>query len=430
MNENINNIRNNIFNMINNEQNDDVNAVNINNDSIEAEKEIQFENELNANVEEENSFNRQLVINENNDNLILNNNEKINKSEDEYEEEEINEKEDINKKCSLEDHKDENAVMCCQECQINMCKRCENIHSKLFKNHHLYSLDKDKSEIFTGLCTHKKHSLELEFYCQTHNKLCCAACISKIKIKGKGQHKDCEVCYIKKIKNIKKQYLDKNLKNLKELSNKLEPSIKELKSIYEKINDRKEKLKIDVQKKFTKLKCEINNREDKLLEEIDKKYNELFFKEELIRESEKLPNLVKLSLEKVKMNENDWNDDNLLPKLINESINIENAIININNVYEKIKKFNSNEEYLVEFEPKNNESKKDLLEGIKNYGNLKVIKPKKLNIENKIRNNFNELDKANYMNNMNININMDMNNNIAKKENKNQIMTQNKKIKK
>jgi hypothetical protein len=85
-----------------------------------------------------------------------------------------------------------------------MCKKCENIHSKLFKNHHLYSLDKDKSEIFTGLCTHKKHSLELEFYCQTHNKLCCAACISKIKIKGKGQHKDCEVCYIKKIKNIKK----------------------------------------------------------------------------------------------------------------------------------------------------------------------------------------------------------------------------------
>ena len=97
MNENINNIRNNIFNMINNEQNDDVNDVEINRDSFEAEKEIQFENELNANVEEENSFNRQLVINENNDNLILNNNEKINKREDEYEEEEINEKEDINK---------------------------------------------------------------------------------------------------------------------------------------------------------------------------------------------------------------------------------------------------------------------------------------------------------------------------------------------
>ena len=128
------------------------------------------------------------------------------------------------------------------------------------------------------------------------------------------------------------------------------------------------------------------------------------------------------------MNENDWNDDNLLPKLINESINIENAIININNVYEKIKKFNSNEEYLVEFEPKNNESKKDLLEGIKNYGNLKVIKPKKLEMKNKIINNYNELEKANYMNNMNININMDMNNNIAKKENKNQIMKQ--KIKK
>ena len=87
-----------------------------------------------------------------------------------------------------------------------MCKKCEKDHnSKLGKKHHIYSLDMDMKEIFTGLCTHKNHSLELEFYCQTHNQLCCAACISKIKIKGKGQHKDCDVCYITKIKRNKKE---------------------------------------------------------------------------------------------------------------------------------------------------------------------------------------------------------------------------------
>ena len=172
--------------------------------------------------------------------------------------------------------------------------------------------------------------------------------------------------------------MDKNIKNLKELSDKLEPSIKELKDIYEKINESKEKLKEEILKIFTKIRNELNNREDKLIEEIDKKYNELFFKEELIKESEKLPNLVKISLEKGKINENDWNDENLLPKLINDSINIENAIKNINNIYEKIKNFNSNKECSIEFYPKDVEIEKGLINDIRNYGSLKVIKPKKI----------------------------------------------------
>ena len=65
--------------------------------------------------------------------------------------------------------------------------------------------------------------------------------------------------------------LEKNVKNLEELSSKLEPSIKELKNIFEIINERKEKLKKDIQNIFTKIRTELNNREDKLFEEIDKK---------------------------------------------------------------------------------------------------------------------------------------------------------------
>ena len=55
-----------------------------------------------------------------------------------------------------------------------------------------------------------------------------------------------------------------------------------------------------------------------------------------------MPNLVKLSLEKGKIKENDWEDDKQLNKLINDCINIENNIKNINIVYERIKTFNSN----------------------------------------------------------------------------------------
>ena len=289
-------------------------------------------------------------------------------------EEENNTNEIIDNKCSLDEHKDINALFYCQECKVKMCNKCEKIHSGLLKKHHIYSLDKDIKEVFTGLCTNNNHSLELEIYCKNHNKLCCAACISKIKIKGKGQHKNCEVYHISKIKNNKKENLEKNIKHLEEISNKLEPSIKELKNIFEKINQSKEKLKTDIQKIFTKIRTELNNREDKLYEEIDKIFEKIFFNEELIKESEKLPNLIKLSLEKGKIQENEWKNENKLIELINHCINIENTIIKIDSIYNKIQEYNSNKDTEVNFEPKNADIENNLINEIKKFGNIKVAK--------------------------------------------------------
>jgi len=148
------------------------------------------------------------------------------------------------KKCSLNEHKENDAVIYCQECKVYMCNKCEKMHSGFLKFHHIYSLDKNINEIFTGLCLYPNHSIILEYYCKTHNQLCCAACLAKIKKKGgNGKHKDCEVYLISKIKNEKKENLEYNIKNLEDLSVRLEPSIKELKLIYEKINESKEKLK-------------------------------------------------------------------------------------------------------------------------------------------------------------------------------------------
>ena len=106
--------------------------------------------------------------------------------------------------------------------------------------------------------------MELQFFCLTHNELCCAACISKVRLKGNGQHKNCQIYYITKIKKLKKENLEKNIKDLEELSGKLEPSIKELKSIYEKINESKDRLRLEIQKLFTKIRTELNKREDEL----------------------------------------------------------------------------------------------------------------------------------------------------------------------
>ena len=242
---------------------------------------------------DESIYNKEKIKNEIND-------EDEEQKEEEEEEEDEEENEINDKKCSLDEHNEIEAIYYCQECKIKMCYKCEKVHSGLLKNHHVYSLDKNLKEIFTGLCTIPNHSLKLQFYCKTHNELCCAACLSKINMKGNGQHKDCDVYYITKIKNEKKLDLDKNINYLEELSYKLEPSINELISVYEKIIERKDKIKQEIQNIFTKIRAELNSREDKLYSEIDEKFNELFFKEELIKASEKLPNFLKTTLEEGK----------------------------------------------------------------------------------------------------------------------------------
>ena len=108
-------------------------------------------------------------------------------------------------KCSLPKHKKNYAISYCQECKIYMCKNCQNIHSGLCIQHHLNKNDNDINNIFTGFCQKKNHYDKLEFYCKTHNELCCSGCISIIKKEGKGDHTDCDVCLIEDIKSEKKR---------------------------------------------------------------------------------------------------------------------------------------------------------------------------------------------------------------------------------
>ena len=234
------------------------------------------------------------------------------------------------KKCSSKKHEENNAIFYCPECKIYMCNKCEKHHIELFKNHHIFELKKDNNDIFTGLCKEKTHSNKLEYYCYDHNQLCCVECLCMVKRKRKGQHKNCKVCLVKNIKNIKKNKLSVNIKYLEELSNTLQQSIDQIKKIFEENNKNKEKLKTEVQKLFTKLRNIINEREDQIFLEIDKQFDETFFKEELIKESEKLPKKVNTLLQSSKIEDNVWNDKNKLSFLINNCINIENSIKDIN----------------------------------------------------------------------------------------------------
>ena len=116
-----------------------------------------------------------------------------------------------NIKCSCKKHEENRAIFYCPECKIYMCNKCVKFHSELFQGHHQYKLDKDSKFIFTGFCKEINHLDKLEYFCKSHNVLCCASCIAKIKKNGKGQHTDCDVCVLNDIKEEKKNKLKENI---------------------------------------------------------------------------------------------------------------------------------------------------------------------------------------------------------------------------
>ena len=291
-----------------------------------------------------------------------------------------------NEKCSSNEHDQTDAIYFCKICNIYMCNKCENFHSKLFKNNHNhYKLDQDIKKLFTGICKEDNHPNKLDYFCLTHNKLVCVACISKMKNKGNGQHSNCQVCTIEEIKNDKKSNLIVNINNLEYESKIINRNIDKLKKIFEDMKDKKESLKLYIQKLFTQIRNTLNEREARLLELVDKKCDNLFFDESLIIESESLPKEISISIEKAKKINNDWDDENKLSSLINICLDIENHIEEINKLNNNINIY-SQIPSTIKFYPAQN--KIDLfLESIKSFGNIisddRIVDKNKINIDEK-----------------------------------------------
>ena len=274
------------------------------------------------------------------------------------------------KKCSNKKHSELNAVNYCNICNIYLCNKCSNIHLEYLESHPMYNLgENNNQEIFTGLCPELNHKDNLMFYCKNYNKLCCAACLSKMKENGYGQHFNCEVCLIKDIKEEKKNKLKENIKYLEDSSKNIIESINKLKEIFEKINKSKEEIKLKIAKIFTKIRNIVNEREDELLSELDNKYEEVYFKEDIIKKGEKLPNQIKIYLDKGKILEKEWDDDeNKLISRINDCLNIENNIQNIDDINKNIKKSNS-EDININFVPED-DNINELEKSIKKFGEI------------------------------------------------------------
>ena len=275
-----------------------------------------------------------------------------------------------NKKCSFEEHKEVDAICYCHNCNVNLCNKCDNFHDKLCKAHKTYKFDKDNQEIFTGYCPENHHTDILNFFCKNHNKLCCSGCLCKLKTNNYGQHKDCDVYIIEDIKEEKKIKLKENIKKLENLSNNINDSISKIKIIYEKINKHKEELKIKIQGIFTKIRNALNDREDELLLEVNQNYDKIYFKEELIKECEKLPNKIKISLAKGKLIDKEWDNNNILNSIINDCINIENNINKINLINDSIKNYSNFNDSETKLYIEDENEIKIFLEMIKKFGKI------------------------------------------------------------
>ena len=191
----------------------------------------------------------------------------------------------------------------------------------------------------------------------------------KIKGFGNGQHSDCNICFIKDIKEEKRDKMKQNLLYL-EYSTDLDFLIKKIKEAYEEISEKKEKLKIKIQKLFTKIRNEINKREDQLLIKVEKVYEQYFFHKNLNKYIDKVTNQIDLSINKgrILLDESNNNENTNLINLINECVAIENNINDIEILKNNYKKYEQNKSKKIDLKFKEDEI--NFLMNIKNLGNI------------------------------------------------------------
>ena len=129
-------------------------------------------------------------------------------------------------------------------------------------------------------------------------------------------------------------------------------------------------MKLNIQKIFTKFRNALNNREDMLLLEVDKNFDEIFLDQNIIKQNENLPKKINISLEKVKLIDQEWDKEDKLNSLINDCINIENEIKEINNINSSIKKLNNYDNINIRFFPLEEQKISQFIEKINSFGKI------------------------------------------------------------
>ena len=247
-------------------------------------------------------------------------------------------------KCSTQNNDNNIAYNYCNECDIYMCNNCLYSHLKLFKNHHLLDLIEDKSHLLNDFCKEDKHLNGIEYYCETHNQLCCLSCIGKDKKIENPKHKNCKVYDLSDIIKDKKIKLEQNLKILGDLSKNIKEKIDSSKNIYIKLKDIKEDLKTKIRQTMENIRAKINQREDELFSTLETLHNKLCPTEKEMNDYENIPKQINEILEKSKDIYRKADNAFLLNSYIEDCINIENYSRDIQLMVDSMNKLIQNSE--------------------------------------------------------------------------------------
>jgi hypothetical protein len=274
------------------------------------------------------------------------------------------------KNCSTKAHWNKIAKKYCITCKKYLCEICSETHNTCDRQHELYSIDKVDNLSFTGNCKEHNHPNKLEYFCKDDNKLCCAACLCKIKDKGDGQHTECNACFIKDIKEEKMRILIDNINILKDIYNNLKKKYKEVKKINEKAKPKKEEIKqkiIDIFENFQKL---LEKRKIELLNEVNNLYDKFFFSDDFINNYKNIISKIDDYYKKAKNVNEKWNKEEKNGKLnllIDDCIKIEKKVEEFKEKNEKVKSIKPN--INIHFIDKDNEEEQ-IKEKIINFGKI------------------------------------------------------------
>ena len=172
-------------------------------------------------------------------------------------------------------------------------------------------------------------------FCKKHNKVY----YIKSEDENDDDHFNCDSCPIENIQEEKRNKLKENIKSLENLLKDTENLSNKFQNVIEEINEKKEVVKVQIQRIFTKIRTNLNDREEQLLSEVDLTFEDLYLNKDLIKETEKFPNKIKKIVEKGKSIDSKWDKENI-DKSINDCLNIDDNMKEINTIKDNISKFN------------------------------------------------------------------------------------------
>ena len=186
---------------------------------------------------------------------------------------------------------DDPAVAYCTDCRLFLCCYCRESHkySKSHCSHNLISLiemrsNKDFIQSKSEFPTCQEHDLELEYYCESCEKLVCVQCT--------GEHEDHKYDVVKKV-------ADKYHNDLKEMTAPIEVIIEDLSKLY----DSSEGVKTAIRQQGDKIEENIDLWYDEVIQNLLKQKEEI--KQKVRNTVSQKEEAIKVQLKEVKRTQED-----------------------------------------------------------------------------------------------------------------------------